>query len=240
MRTKYQLPATIKLPQFQFDICRLQQELLKIADSFDGVLQANGLLCTNNHELVSKVYDHFEQINLTEYDGCEENEMGSVENCTIIGETLNEEVAPSKVTAYRQRSRLTKKLDGRLNEHRYSKPTALYTGSYFEEIVNSFKEKAIRVRITKLVPGEALPPHIDYDPTYAARIIIPIFTNEKCINQFWVRGELQEHHLKADGGAYFLNTGFKHAVVNTGETPRIALMFSLAGQADLESIPDVC
>ena len=36
--------------------------------------------------------------------------------------------------------------------------------------------------------------------------------------------------------AYFLNIGYPHAVINMSTKPRIALMFSLNGTEDLESI----
>ena len=46
---------------------------------------------------------------------------------------------------------------------------------------------------------------------------------------------MEEYHLEA-GNAYFLNIGYAHAVYNHSDKPRIALMFSLDGTQDLESI----
>jgi hypothetical protein len=93
----------------------------------------------------------------------------------------------------------------------------------------------MRVRITKLEAGKQIPWHIDYDPSYATRIIIPIYTNTMVENWFKVKGVETNVHLEA-GKAYFLNTGFSHAVFNNSYMSRIALMFSLDGQDDLETI----
>jgi quercetin dioxygenase-like cupin family protein len=93
----------------------------------------------------------------------------------------------------------------------------------------------MRVRLTKLDPGKEISWHIDYDPTYAVRIIVPIYTNDKVRNLFRVKTEEIDVNLEA-GKAYFLNTGFAHAVFNKSNEPRIALMFSLDGQRDIDHL----
>lgn len=220
-KLKYKLPDIVKLP-FTFDISRLQKELLSINHKFVGVLAANGTLCANNHGLVKQVYDHFEQINLTVFND-QPSEM-SLELC---------ESTYAMNSAKRRIRRVD--IDAGLDERNYNSPTNEFTGTYFEEVVNTFSCPAIRVRLTKLVAGKSLVPHIDYDPSYATRIIIPIVTNDKVINQFWRKEQYTEYHLPADGSAFFLNTGIKHNVVNNGDTDRIALMFSLDGTEDINS-----
>jgi len=201
-RRKHQLPCIHKF-DLTFDLERLQSECDAAASSFIDVVSANPALCKNHMELVKDVYDNFEQINLTELNGEE------LEYTTDVKERIR-----------------------RREETRYNKPTELYTGSYFEEIVNMFSASAMRVRITKLAPGKVIPFHIDYDPTYATRIIVPIYTNSKVRNLFKRKDDLEDHNLEA-GKAYFLNTGFAHSVENNSNSPRIALMFSLDGQEDL-------
>jgi len=93
----------------------------------------------------------------------------------------------------------------------------------------------MRIRITKLDGHTDVPMHIDYDPTYATRVVIPVYTNPKVKNRFKVRGKEVETHLEA-GKAYFFNTGFTHGVFNEGDEPRIAFMFSLDGQDDITDI----
>ena len=93
----------------------------------------------------------------------------------------------------------------------------------------------MRNRNTKLDPHTDVPMHIDYDPTYATRVVIPVYTNPKVKNRFKVRGEEVETHLEA-GKAYFFNTGFAHGVFNESDEPRIAFMFSLDGQDDISDI----
>ena len=123
----------------------------------------------------------------------------------------------------------------RREEHLYNVPTEDYTGSYFEEIVTQCKAPASRIRITKLAPGKEIPFHVDYDVGYAVRCICPIYTDDMVVNKFRRDGKIEEYNLQA-GKAYFLNIGYPHAVYNNSDKPRIALMFSLDGTADIENL----
>ena len=123
----------------------------------------------------------------------------------------------------------------RREEHLYNIPTDEYISSYFKEIVDQCKAPASRIRITKLAAGNEIPWHVDYDATYAVRCIIPIYTTNNVKNYFDIKGDIQEYYLEA-GKAYFLNIGYKHKVENNSNQPRIALMFSLDGQHDLQEI----
>ena len=196
---------TIAVLPVKIDLEKLKSETDKLAKKFVDVRTANPMLCMNHEELVKDVYDNFEQINLT----------------------TPSEILPH-TTNIRERLR-------RREEHLYNVPTEDYTGSYFEEIIKQFKSPASRIRITKLEAGKTIPFHVDYDVDYAVRVIVPIYTSEKCINKFMVKGECEEYNLK-EGVPYFLNIGFKHSVENNNDSPRIALMFSLDGQDDLNTI----
>lgn len=123
----------------------------------------------------------------------------------------------------------------RREEHLYNVPTDDYTGSYIESIVTQCKAPASRVRITKLSPMKVIPYHVDYDVSYAVRCIIPIYTSTSVLNYFKRDGKVETYLLKP-GHAYFLNIAYPHSVVNLGKDPRIALMFSLDGQDDLENL----
>lgn len=206
MRKKYQLPAVAEIKNVRIDLERLQSECDKFADKYVDVRTANPHLCMNHEELIKHVYDNFHQINLTELDG---DPLPYTDNV---------------------KERIRRK-----EEELYNKPTEDFLGSYFKEITDQFKADKMRVRITKLEPGKDIDWHIDYDPTYATRIIVPIYTNEKVRNKFRVRKEELDTHLEA-GKAYFLNTGFAHAVINKSSEPRIALMFSLNGQEDIDHL----
>lgn len=208
MKRKHHLPLIAKF-NVNIDLNRLQQECNNFATKFTDVISANPNLCMNHEELVKSVYNNFQQINLTEHNG----------------ELM--EFTPS-----------IKERIKRKEEALFNKPTEDYLNSYFKEIVDQFKSPAMRVRITKLAPGKEIPYHVDYDPTYAVRVIVPIFTNKGVKNFFKIKDEVKEYHLEA-GQAYFLNTGFSHAVENQSDEPRIALMFSLDGQEDLENITEV-
>ena len=53
----------------------------------------------------------------------------------------------------------------------------------------------------------------------------------------WNAGNKKEtYKLDADGSAYFLNVGYKHSVEHRGDKDRIALMFSLPTQEDIENL----
>lgn len=237
VRKKYQLPTMWKFQNKKFDIERLQTEALKLANDYGDVMETNKALCSNNHELVMSVYKHFKQINLTEFDP--NGKAPTVESCEAMGKTAGTgDESISKIAKYKLKSRLGKDLDPALNEHNYNTPTDKYIGSYFQEVVESFKSDAIRVRLVRLDPGKTLTPHIDYDPTYAVRVIVPIFAEEQATNYFWRKGKEEAYHLEPDGSAYFLNIGFRHTVVNSSNTPRISLMFSLKNQSDLQEIAD--
>ena len=237
VRKKYQLPTMWKFQNKKFDIERLQKEALDLANDYGDVMQTNKALCSNNHELVMSVYKHFKQINLTEFDP--NGQAPTVESCEAMGKTAGTgDESISKIAKYKLKSRLGKDLDPALNEHNYNTPTDKYIGSYFQEVVESFKSDAIRVRLVRLDPGKTLTPHIDYDPTYAVRVIVPIFAEQEATNYFWRKGKEEAYHLEPDGSAYFLNIGFRHTVVNSGNTPRISLMFSLKNQSDLQEIAD--
>ena len=205
MRRKHNLPSIARF-DIDIDIAKLQQSCDALANKFVDVMTANPNLCMNHEELIKNVYDVFEQINLTESNG-----------------ELMEFTSDIKERIRRKEERL------------FNVPTAEYTGSYFEHIVNQFKSPAMRVRITKLAPGKQIPYHVDYDPTYAVRVIVPIYTNKDVKNLFKRQDNVEEYYLEA-GHAYFLNTGFSHSVENNSNEPRIALMFSLDGQDDLDNI----
>ena len=62
-----------------------------------------------------------------------------------------------------------------------------------------------------------------------------MLSSDLVINKF-KREEKIEEYILEEGNAYFLNIAYPHAVYNTSDKPRIALMFSLDGQDDLENI----
>jgi len=196
---------TIANLNLDIDVKELQHQAHKLYEKFTDVRTANPMLCDNHMELVKDVYDNFEQINLTE---------------------------PSEILPYTDsiKERLRRR-----EEHLYNVPTEDYSGSYFESIVSQCKAPASRVRITKLAPGKTIPFHVDYDVSYAVRVICPIYGGKNVINLFRRNGELEAYNLE-DGNAYFLNIGYPHAVVNMSDSPRLALMFSLDGTEDLQHL----
>jgi len=149
------------------------------------------------------------------------------DNFEQINLTTPSEILPH-TTSIKERLR-------RKEEHLYNIPTEDYTGSYFEEIVTQCEAPASRIRITKLAPGKMIPWHVDYDVNYGVRCIVPIYGNDNVINLFKRDDKIEAYTLK-DGTANFLNIGYKHAVINMSNTPRIALMFTLNGTKDIQKL----
>lgn len=160
-----------------------------------------------------------------------DNHMELVKNVYDNFEQINL-TTPSEILPYE--ASIKERLRRR-EEHLYNVPTPEYTGSYFEEIVTQLKAPASRIRITKLAAFKQIPFHVDYDVNYAVRCILPIYGGSQVINLFKRDGKIEAYNLEV-GKAYFLNIAYPHAVVNMSETPRIALMFSLDGQDDLQNL----
>jgi hypothetical protein len=149
------------------------------------------------------------------------------DNFEQINLTTPSEILPH-TTSIKERLR-------RKEEHLYNVPTEEYTDSYFEEIVTQCQAKASRIRITKLAPGKMIPWHVDYDISYGVRCIVPIYGNDNVINLFKRNDKIEAYTLK-NGTANFLNIGYKHAVINMSNQPRIALMFTLNGTKDIQNL----
>ena len=160
-----------------------------------------------------------------------DNHMELVESVYDNFEQINL-TEPSEILPYEPS--IKKRLQRR-EEHLYNIPTDDYKNSYIQSIVEQCKAPASRVRITKLASEKQIPFHVDYDISYAVRCIVPIYGGSNVVNLFKRDGKLDAYSLE-DGKAYFLNIGYPHAVVNMSNKPRIALMFSLDGQDDLQHI----
>lgn len=162
---KHDLPTIANL-DLDIDLPSLRAETDLLAEKFVDVRTANPMLCDNHAELVSNVYDNFEQINLT----------------------MPSEVLPYE-TSIKERLR-------RREEHLYNIPTPEYTGSYIESVVTQCQAPASRIRITKLAPGKMIPFHVDYDVNYAVRCICPIYGGNSVVNLFKRNRKLEAYNLE--------------------------------------------
>ena len=161
-----------------------------------------------NHSKMSEIYNYFEEVPLTY------SEKKFVPTHSIKNRILRQE------------------------EKYWNIETEEFKNSYFKTITDQFKAQVTRVRLTKLPPKKDLVYHIDYDPSYAVRVVVPIYTNKNVINKFKWNGQEETYFLQA-GKAYFLNTGIEHTVINEGSDPRIALIFSLFGQEDIQNFGSI-
>lgn len=239
MKTKsvrHIMPSYFCLKNYCFDIGKLQAEAISFSNKYKNVLESNRELCSNNHELVETVYDHYEQVSLTTYNGsaATKNKL-TFEDCIDLGKTAGAEKILSKHQKYKLK--ISQRDDfPELDERNYSRPTEAYIGSYIQSCVEQFNSPILRVRLVKLKAGKMVDWHIDYDPTFATRIIVPLITNEGVINRTKRSGLIEEVHMPATGHPWFINTGFSHSVTNNSKLDRVVLMFSLDAHWLLDQI----
>lgn len=231
-KLKHKLPVCATL-----DHLELKQETLAklqacVADSdarFVSVYDVNKSLCGIHDVLASNVYNNFFQIALTTSTFAEQSDA-----CDAATSELQR---LSKSQAVRRRKELTSESASPFNERTYTEKTPFYEkyGDLFDEVLENVKGKKARIRLVKLAAKTTVPPHIDYDPSYAVRIIVPIISSPECINVFWVKNTIQSFFLKP-GKAYFLNTGYKHAVVNMSDKDRYTFMITIDGTDDIQHL----
>ncbi len=229
MLKKRDLPICEVIPGITFDLDRIKDEISKIKESWTDIYEANPGI-TNLHEgsFVENAYENLKEIPLMTLS---EEQMQNANDYTIedLGTSIRDRIRNKKAKG--------DNLPPAANEMLWDVPTKEARDTYFMDILyNKFKADACRARLHYLAPGKSLAPHIDYDPSYGVRVVCPIQGTEETINYFWVKGEEQQYNLPADGRVWFLNTGFKHSVVNNGSEPRIALLLTLKTQEDIECL----
>lgn len=99
----------------------------------------------------------------------------------------------------------------------------------YKEVIDYLESelgKVYRVRLTKLLPGTTIPWHKDETPNEYMRLIIPVITNDECINGFRLDGEYEYEYLPATGGAYWFNGKIDHNVINGSTKPRYAVVLT--------------
>jgi len=217
---KRDLPVCVPLPGIKFDIDKLQEGYHDLKHKMRNLWTENeGITGAHNQDFLKELdQNQFYEVSLT---------------------ALDPSIDKTTVDQYKQdyKSKHTKVSHPAFDEGNWNHKTEDYIGSYFEEAIESqFIAQACRVRLHHLGAGKQIVPHIDYDPSYACRVIIPIQGTDNVTNVFWVGKERQEYHLEANGSAYYLNTGYKHAVEHNGTDDRIALVTTFTTQEDFELI----
>ena len=224
MNLKHYLPLYCPLSKYQFDIERIRKEADSLSSYWTNVLMSNKELSFNHRLLIERIHQHYEQISLTV---CNSSEP-IISYKDIKHLKLSNDYT-QKLSRYRKyKSKLSKRFDkSELDERNYNQITPLYKNTYIRSCVESLGGAPIRVRLVKLKPKQEVNWHIDYDPSYAVRLVLPIYTNPKVLNFFKRKNKIQKTHIPDNGVPWFLNTGFPHRVVNGGATDRILLLFSL-------------
>lgn len=235
MKLKHRLPLIAELPHLNLTPDELIQtvDLVKsLEDEFVNVVEANKKLCGIHHVLASDAYANFFQIALT--DSRLNTDPATVEDCSIEHTRLNSSGMVSNMKVKLQEVSSDNSV---YNEKLYTEKTSVYESNKYllDGIFSRFRGKPTRARFVKLNSGTSVAPHIDYDPGYAVRVIIPIISTEDCLNIFWRKGIPEVYHLKP-GVAYFLNTGYRHAVVNLSKSDRYTILVSIDGIDDINNL----
>lgn len=227
-KLKYRLPLCAELKSGQLTGQELAQwqNIVKTHDSeFDTALAVNSQLCRFHPHLTTTAYDDLLQIGVTD--------------SVLTNQALDLDHFSQSATLgnYKQKLKLANDINSVFSEHSFTNPTAFYTKykNLVTQTLTKFQSVPTRIRLVKLIPGRSIPPHIDYDPSYAVRIIIPIISPDDCLNIFWFKNQIQTIHL-SEGHCYFLNTGFRHAVVNMSTENRYTLMVTLNGSEDIKDL----
>ena len=237
MKLKHRLPSHSVIDHLSLTDTQLESLVncvRELESEFKSVLEVNKELCGIHHDLASRVYDNFFQISLT--DSTVENKPTTLEECEIVDESIH---SKGLVKSYRERIALTTDKDSPMNESTYTAKTKIYDkyNEIFDSIFANIKGVSTRARLVKLSSGSNVTPHIDYDPSYAVRIIIPIIADNECLNVFWVKNNIETVAF-TPGKAYFLNTGYKHAVMNFSKHDRYTLLISINGTQDIDHLLD--
>ncbi len=236
-KIKHLLPTFSTVEHLQLDVselAELQNCVRKLETEFKSALEVNKKLCGVHYDLTSEVYKNFFQISLT--DSSIDNEEVSIDDLAEIAKEFNKD---GRIKGVRKKMQVSSDMNSIHNEATFTHKTAIYNryADTFDKVLSKFKGTPTRIRLVKLEAGSSISPHIDYDPSYAVRIIIPIFAEPECANLFWVKNKI-ESVLFMPGKAYFLNTGYKHAVINFSKHDRYTLMISVNSTEDIQHLLD--
>lgn len=234
-KLKHLLPTHSVLEHCSLDENTLQEMIQcvnELSSEFKTTIEVNKKLCSVHNDLTHSSYSSFYQIALT--DTNVENDEISFEELDKINKKLN---SGSQVENYRLKQKLSTEENNPMNESTFIVKTDTYKRyqSLFDKILNKLKGTPTRIRLVKLQAGASITPHIDYDPSYSVRVIIPILSEKECVNLFWVKNNVEAITFKP-GNAYFLNTGFKHAVINYSDKDRYTFMITVKTTKDIDHL----
>lgn len=210
----------------------LQHLVKNLDDQFKPLIDINKTASQIHRNLVEDSYENFYEIALTDTalsnNDIDFSKLNSLDQNLDLG---------SRAKSFRNKKELMFTDTSLLNEALHNVKTEYYMQyqNLIDQVVNQFKSKPSRIRLGKVFAGKHISPHIDYDPGYKVRIIIPIISDKDCINMFWVKNEIISTTFNV-GNAYFLNTGYKHAVMNFSKNDRYTLMISLEDHKDIEHL----
>jgi hypothetical protein len=234
-RLKHKLPLYSELPHLSLtseELTSLKNLIHQSESNFKSVLEINKGLCGIHHTLASTVYDNFFQIGLTDSEVSKDDI--TLEECELSHDLIS---GNGIMSGIKNRVKVSTDINSPYNEKTYTKKNSFYHDNavLFDGIFSRFKSTPTRIRLVKLLANTNVSPHIDYDPSYSVRVIIPIISPSDCLNIFWQHNTPISFNM-GEGIAYFLNTGYRHAVVNLSKEDRYTLLISVDGTNDIDAL----
>lgn len=239
-KTRRELPCYGYIEGIQFDVPKILQYLkdnnllefkqyndihLSNGGNFEGYVRAHEYVQNNffkDADTPSLEGDKFRQVQLMQFDVTKSRGMPDIKPTTELE---------------RQR-RLDPASDNYLpeaDEYNYGIRGPLVQGE-LANILDRFRSRITRARLSYLDAGHEIKPHYDYDTDYVTRYHIALLTQPEV--QFFTKrnGKVYQRHIPADGRLYFLNAGFVHWVRNDSSSPRLHLIIDCAEQYELANL----
>ena len=240
MKNRKQLPCFGYLKDRQVDIVALTTYLLDNGllevDRYNDIRASANTTMKNYISISEHTYNHyfkgqdedgleslkFRQLMLTEFDQSKATGSDDVEPVMFF-------------SRFRRRDPDKKGYNPHADELNYGKRNELCVGE-IAKTMDLFESQITRARLTYLVAGHDIKPHVDYDPSYTTRYHIPIITHPDVLMHMERKGQHYCMHMPANGNIYFFNTGIKHWVTNNSPIDRLHLVIDVHGQSELEGL----
>lgn len=223
------------LPNFkkisrEFDIDELQKAFHDCPQNFDDLL--------TGYKRISQAFPEDEAAFGLAFSSEEEanaycSENGIVANIAKDGDGNRWRIGSSSLRYFQMAVTEYDGIGDPLLETSYSRLCSWARGTYFEEILKSFKGTVMRARVARMLPGCFVDKHIDYNTDFGVRFHIAINSGSNNWLTVFRRGVPDELHIPTDGSCWFVNQGWPHTATNLDPFPRDHLVVSVRGQADL-------
>ncbi len=131
---------------------------------------------------------------------------------------------PSSLKDVRNRLMVGRQTNPLSDDRNHNRFKSFAEGSYTQKYLQSLGEVS-KVTFALLDPNSWWPSHFDFSCSHAAKLNIPVVTNDEVVSVAWnpAYKRLDKAHMKT-GEVWWLNSALKHTSFNWGNTPRLFLL----------------